>query len=303
MIQPIDLSSRPACLAHPGGLARRLARFAILALILRSTVAGVPMAWGETLRLGGTGSALATMKQLAEAFHKRNPQFAVTIVPSLGSSGGIKALAAGALDIAVISRPLESEEAAQGMVAREYGRTPFVLVTNQKGLTRMTLQQVADIVAGRVTKWPDGTPIRLVLRPTSDYDTTLWANFSPGMKQALASARRREGMVVAMTDQDAADEIDHLPGAFGVTSLALVMSEKRRFELITLDGVTPTVRALADNRYPYFKIMSVVTRGDGPAAAQGFIDYLRSREARAVLARTGHWATGDRAPRAGNAAR
>ena len=49
-------------------------------------------AHAESLRLGGTGSALGTMKLLAEGYRKLDPSFVLEIVPNLGSSGGIAAL-------------------------------------------------------------------------------------------------------------------------------------------------------------------------------------------------------------------
>src|SRR5207247_1792448 len=62
----------------------------------------MPSAAGaEKLTLGGTGSGLGTMQLLAEGFRQADPQFSLVVVPNLGSGGGLKALAAGALDLAV----------------------------------------------------------------------------------------------------------------------------------------------------------------------------------------------------------
>jgi phosphate transport system substrate-binding protein len=54
----------------------------------------------ETIRIGGTGSALGTMRALGEAFRKQYPNMEVVVVPGLGSGGGRKALMGGAPDIA-----------------------------------------------------------------------------------------------------------------------------------------------------------------------------------------------------------
>ena len=261
----------------------------LIGLALASGLILSATATAETMTMGGTGSALGTMRLLAESYKKHDPSFSLTIVPSLGSSGGTKALVGGAIDLAVISRPLKSEETAQGLVAIEYGRTPFVLVTNRKDVSSMTLQETADIVGGKVTRWPDGSPIRLVLRPTADYDTGLLGNFSPEMKRALNTAHSREGMVIAVTDQDSADAVERLPGAFGTSSLALILSEHRKLYVVPVNGVQPSPSTLADNSYPYMKVMCLVTKGPPSATAQRFIDYVGSTEGRALLAQTGHW--------------
>jgi phosphate transport system substrate-binding protein len=66
------------------------------------------------VKIGGTGNALGTMREVAKAYSKRNPGAKITVLPSLGSGGGIKAAADGAIDIAVSSRPLKDDETKVG---------------------------------------------------------------------------------------------------------------------------------------------------------------------------------------------
>jgi phosphate transport system substrate-binding protein len=246
-------------------------------------------AHAQPVRLGGTGAGLGTMHLLGAALAKAEPQFSLEIVPNLGSSGGLKALARNAVQLAVISRALKPEEAAQGFTAIEYGKTPFVLVTTRRDLGNLTLAQIADIYSGKRESWADGTPIRLVLRPANDSDTAVLAAFSPAIKTALASAQAREGMVVGITDQDSANELQRLKGGLGTASLALVLSEKRPLSVIPIEGVTPSVTTLTNKTYPYFKPMYFVTRSNAPAAVTRFIEFTRSAQGQRILADTGHW--------------
>jgi phosphate transport system substrate-binding protein len=62
-------------------------------------VSGSRSAVAETIRISGTGGAMETMRILGEAFRKNNPEFRVEIVPGMGSSGSVKAVLAGRLDI------------------------------------------------------------------------------------------------------------------------------------------------------------------------------------------------------------
>lgn len=247
-----------------------------------------PAARAEPIRLGGTGSALGTMQKLAEAFGRVQPQFALTIVPNLGSSGGLKALRDGLVQIAATSRPLKPEEAAAGLSAVEYGRTAFVLATSKAGVDGLSLAQVADIYSGRQSRWEDGTPIRLVLRPASDGDTALLGGFSAQVKEALAAAMSREGMVVAMTDQDSADGIERLPGGLGTSSLALLRAEGRRLHALAIDGVRPSVASVADGSYPHAKPMYLVTKGVASPSVAQFLAFVGSPEGRRILTETGH---------------
>lgn len=266
----------------------RSARAVLAAAILTASSVAASNALAQQLKVGGTGSALGTMSALADSYRKKDPSFELTVVPNLGSSGGIKAATAGAIDFAVVSRALKPEEAAAGLIPVEYGRTPFVVVTNKAGITEMSVAQLVEIVSGRVSQWKDGAPIRLVLRPTSDHDNTLLSNFSPEMKQAVAAAHAREGMVIGVTDQDSANEAERLPGSIGTSSLALLLSENRKLQPIAINGVKPTIQTLAQGSYPYVKPMYIVTKGKPTAHVQRFIDFTMSAEGRELLARLGH---------------
>ncbi len=247
-------------------------------------------AGAQALRIGGTGSALGTVRLLADALARQDAsQAGMTVVPNLGSTGGLRALAAGALDIALISRPLKPEEAAAGLVVFEYGRSPFVFVTNKTGVKSITPSTAADFLSGRTPTWPDGQPVRVVLRPATDGDNIYLASFSPDIAAALKIAHQRPGMVVAATDQDAAEAAERLPGSLALNTLALLLSEERKLNVIDFNGVAPTVKALADGSYPYFKPLLMVTRGAPGGAALRLIEFAKSPRGRAILQANGHF--------------
>jgi phosphate transport system substrate-binding protein len=269
---------------------KRLTHRHVAAVLVATTTLGMAMpAVAETLKLAGTGSGLGTMKVLAEAYKKHSPAFNLVILPNLGSGGGMKALTVGAIDIAVISRPIKSEESALGLVGIEYGRTPFVLATNLAGISSLSLAQTAEILGGKVTQWPDGTPIRLVLRPKSDIDTELLGAWSPQVGAALKVAHAREGMVVAPTDQDSASQIERLHGAIGTSTLALIMSEGRKIHALPLEGVAPSAKSISDKSYPHYKSMILVTKTKHSDIADKFVQFALSAEGRAILQKLGHW--------------
>jgi phosphate transport system substrate-binding protein len=266
----------------------RRARFALFAWFACCALS-MPLAGSaETVRIGGTGAALGTMERLALEFRKRQPDFSYEVIPNLGSGGGLKALAKGAIQIAVLSRPLKPEERAADLVVVEYGRTPFVAVTAKPGVKGISRAQLADLYASPQARWPDGSPVRPVLRPATDIDSELLAQISPEMKAALAAAMAREGMVVAATDRESADAVEKLPGAVGTSSLALLLSEGRHLTPLAIDGIQPSVRTLADGSYPHAKAMSMVVHRNAPAATAKFLAFVASAEGRRVLVETGH---------------
>ncbi len=75
------------------------------------------LAQAEEIKIGGTGGALATMQLLGDAYSKNHPETKIIVLPSLGSSGGIKAVLAGAIQVAVSSRPIKDSETSLGASA------------------------------------------------------------------------------------------------------------------------------------------------------------------------------------------
>ncbi len=263
---------------------------AVVVIAFASLLACGPCLAAQPLRIGGTGNALGTLQRLGEAFQKQNPDIAVKVLPSLGTSGALKAVPQGALDIGASARPLLEEEAKRGLVALEYARTPLVFaVSRRTGVTAITLAQVADVYNGKMASWPGGTPTRPVLRQPNDDNTQQMRRMSPALDQALAVAEKRAGLPFATTDQEAADKAEGIPGALVLTTLGLIRSEGRALQPLTLDGVEPTVENAASGRYPHAKRLYLVTRAEPSALVKRFVEFTRSPAAREILANAGHW--------------
>lgn len=241
----------------------------------------------DTVKTGGTGSGLGVMKVLAEAYQASRPDTRIMIVPSLGSSGGIKATAAGVLDIGLSGRPLKPAERGLPLTEREVARTPLVLAS-MRAHSGFTPQDIARIFEGTLNTWPDGSALRPVLRPESDSETQLLRAISPAIDRALTLAHARPGVHVAVTDQDSADAIEQIPGALGTTTLALILSEKRRIKALPLNGVAPSVPALASGNYPYYKPLYVVMPHNPSEAARDFVAFILSGQGARILADKGY---------------
>ncbi len=269
-----------------------LARLAAWApLVAAGGWAGVARAAraAAVVRIGGTGSAVDVVQRWCGASGFRDLE--LSVVGSLGSTGGLRALDAGRLDVAMSSRPLTPAEQARGLVAHEVFRSPFVwAVAASSGLTGLALGELIDIYAGRRTHWPDGGQIRPVLRPENDSDTIVLRSLHPELSRAWSIAQARPGMRVAMTDADAVDDLRHIPGALGTTTLGLAMAEGSALRALALDGVTPSVPALAQGRWRLSKVVYLVVPQRPSAGASRLLHALSQPAAAAGLARLGQWA-------------
>lgn len=243
----------------------------------------------EVIRIGGAGSGLGGMRLLGKAFEASHPGTRVEVFASLGSSGGIKALVAGSLDLAVSGRPLKPEEQKRGATAVHYASTPFVFATNKSVAKRdISSVELEKIYQGQMLKWPDGSQIRLVLRPESDTDTVIIKSISPALNEAAKTAANRPGMIYAVTDQDCDAALVKTQGAVGPSTLAEISTEKRPVNILSYNGVKPSVQALAQGKYPLAKPHYLVSTARSSAAAQEFARFVESPRGRAILSRVGY---------------
>ena len=241
------------------------------------------------LRIGGTGNALGTMRLLGDAYAKSRPDTKVTVLPSIGTSGAIKAAAKAGIEIGLSSRQLTAEESGTGLISVEYASSPtvFAVHVNNK-TTTISRQQIADVYAGKMTAWSDGTTIRPILRQPGDDNTRQIKELSPEIEKSLAIAEQRQGMAFAVTDQEAADKIESIQGGIGVTTVALILSEKRNLRALAIDNVEPTPQNAVSKRYPILKRFYMILPKDVPPSTQDFVAFVKSPAGKKILEQNGH---------------
>ena len=265
------------------------ARLLALAGLILGLVLLAPVSLhAQPIRIAGTGGIIRTLTLLAAAYQRETPGAQIVLLPALGSRGAKKGLTIDAVDIAFVAEPLSPAEAEQGLVTFEYATTALVFATADPATPEMTYQALVDIYAGKLTRWPDGRRLRLIVRPAGDSDNAVLRNISPLFREAVEAALKRDGMLVAATDQDAADAIASVPGALGTTTLALIVAEKRPLTPLALDGVTPSIETITSGRYPHTKTIHVIARHpEARPAAAAFVRFLKTPNARAIVAGTG----------------
>ena len=263
---------------------RRLALCCALAWLAQAAFAQ------SVVRVSGTGSGTGGMRLLAQAFMQANPAVRIDVQPALGSTGGISALMAGQIELAVSNRPPKlAELATLPLLSIEYARTPFVVAVHKDlGISELTSVQLAALFAEGAATFPNGKRARPVLRLSDDTDTALLKSFGPAVAAAVDAALTRRGMLTADTDSEAADLVERTSGAFAGSTLALIESEKRPLIGLAIDGQGPTVAALADGSYPYFKPLYLIVNPQAALDTKRFAVFVQSAPGRALLRAHGH---------------
>ena len=237
----------------------------------------------ETLRVGGTGAALGTLRQIGAEFSRQNPSIRIEVLPYVGSTGAIKAVDAGSLDLGLSGRPAKPDEDRLDARLSAYARTPMVIAAHpSNALQSISRDQLSALYGGRTREWGDGGRIRIILRPAHETDNDVLRLISPEISLALDQALKRPGMMVAYTDQDAADAIESTPGAIGTSTLALLRAENRKVRILALDGIAPDVQTLANGSYPFGKTLYLVTRRHPVPAVEALTRFIRSPQGRQI---------------------
>jgi len=258
-------------------------RSATLALGAMATVLFSGAASAETLRIGGTGVALGSISVLADAFEAQHPGSEIEVLPSLGSGGGIKAVIAQAIDLGLSSRPLKDKEAAAGAKARPYAQTAMVFATSVGNDTStITTEDIAEIYSGEASQWPNGTPIRLVMRPPSEGDIKVIRSLSQEIDQAVDAAFERASAVVALNDQENAETLESLEGSFGLMAVGQIKAENRQLKALKL--VRSEATDMSDvPEDEFLKTLYLVSSDAASPLAAAFQTFIYSEEAQAIL--------------------
>jgi phosphate transport system substrate-binding protein len=271
-----------------GGPVASLLSAALAALLIGLPVSSARAA--DAVRISGSGSGLGGMELLAQAFMREHPDHLVEVLPTTGSRGGVAAVLAGALELAVANRPPTAAQMAErALVVTEYARSPLVVVVHRElGVTALTSAHLAALFGEGAQTYSNGKRARPVLRGIDTADFAVIKTISPAVAAAFEGAAARRGMLVAATDSEAADMAERVPGAFAFITLAQLATERRPLIALPLDGRVPSTANLVSGTYPYFKTLYLVSRADAAAPVRQFIAFVGSPAGRRLLEAHGH---------------
>lgn len=103
------------------------------------------------------------------------------------------------------------------------------------------------------------------------------------MDKAVHSALKRRQLPVMVNDQVNASALDSIPGSFGMTTLAQILTEKRKLKSLLFDGVSGTRATLAARSYPFAQRLYYVMSSDPSLDIKASIEFLYSDDGREIL--------------------
>jgi phosphate transport system substrate-binding protein len=257
-----------------------------LTLALSAALFLTTASMAEVLKVGGTGAVTEVLMQLAPAF-RAETGVDLQIVPGLGTTGGNNALADGKIGVSFSGRPLRDTEKANGLKVAIAFRTPFGFVTSRAGPDNFRKSEVVSIFLADNPRWPDGAPVLITLRPVDESDNIVLGEMFPGIGDAFVSLRKRRDLSVAATDQDNADVAEKNKGSLTSATYVQIVSERRRLQFVSIDGVPPTLENYRNGSYPYSKDLFAVVPPLVSSEAAALIAFLGGQSGRRRLEAAG----------------
>jgi phosphate transport system substrate-binding protein len=237
------------------------------------------------LTVAGSGSCLAIAQVLAREFTRHNPDITVSVPHSMGTAGGIKAAAEGAIDIGLVARLLKPEEELLNLTYRRFARAVVVLAANPSvAEDNIRGTDLVDIYAGTRSRWKNGRPIVVLTREPQDSSILALRSSIKGFGKAYDESWRNKTWTTLFTYQSMNHYLEKTPDALGISDLGSIAIEKLKVKPLAFDGVSPSPANVRNGRYPLALPYGFVYRARNlKAEAKEFLDFVQSAHGRKIL--------------------
>ncbi len=247
---------------------------------------GAPLGSTGIYTFGGSTTVSPIAFKALEAFMAENPKARIAY-ESVGSSTGIKQLAAGVFTLAGSSRLVTNAERATGLYPTPICLDGLSMVVNKSvTVTNLSISQIRGIYSGLITNWKEvgGVDATIVVINRDETSGTYAA-----MKEMVldpVKARYRKDALVAKENGEVAAKVTSTPHAIGYSGMAFlehVINAGGR--TITVDGVEPTAANVLNKTYPLSRNLFLVTKGppEPGTVEKAFIDFVLSEKGQAIV--------------------
>ena len=233
----------------------------------------------QTITIAGSTSVMPFTEKLAEHFMVDHPQFVVDVQGG-GSTAGVQACMNKTVNIGMSSRQLKEDEMTLKEIVICYDGIS-VVVHPSNPIRGLTLKQVADIFAGKITKWSQlGWVDRKIDSITREEGSGTRGSFEDLVMKGLDID---DGIMVQDSNGSVKEIVATDPYALGYISLGLV---DKRVKALTIDGIIPTVDNIKAKKYRIVRPFLYLTNGEPGPNVKPFIDYVL-KDGQRVLVKEG----------------
>jgi phosphate transport system substrate-binding protein len=243
----------------------------------------------NTLQIKGSDTMVNLGQAWAEAYMKLNPGMSIAVTGG-GSGTGVSALINNTCDIAEVSREMKDGEIK---LAESKGIEPKKLIVALDGLavvvhpaskiSELTIDQLADIFAGKIKNWKEigGQDAKIVLL-SREVNSGTHVYFKEHVLRHGKSDGKEEFAAEALllsSSQAIADEVSQNHDAIGYYGMGYITTKEKALKVAkdkNTPAVAPTMENVLSNAYPISRPLLMYTKGEPQGLVKNFIDYILS---------------------------
>lgn len=277
----------------------RVRRFILWAVVI--VFCGAACAFGQedpsgSIQIKGSDTMVNLGQMWAETFSKKYPGVSVAVTGG-GSGTGFSALIGGTCDIAQASRTIKAKEIAQ---AQKNGFTPYevkvaldglvVVVHPDNPVSRLTLDQVADIFIGKITNWNQvgglDMPIVILSREVNS-GTHIYFKEHVLRKGKEKSPEEFSPAALLMPSSYAiAEEIAQNINAIGYYGIGYISSSQKALAIApdaSSAYVVPNNENVKKGTYAISRPLLMYAQGEPQGVVKVFFDFVLSPEGQSLV--------------------
>lgn len=247
-----------------------------------------PKREGTGILVAGSGTGLPLMYSLADSFRNEFAAVQLEVASSIGSRGGLLALAAGAIDIALVSRPLD-QSTRNRLQAVLCARVAVILAASKYTPDNaLSEQKILDALRGKDVRWSDGQRLIPLLREASDTGQQMLSAGWPRFGAALVAAWHSKRFDVLFSDAAMQHNLLVRPGTFGVFDSGAITAQTLPLKEI---HVAPSSSVRGGDTASVLRPLYLVTRRTPHKPfVEEFLHYCQSGRGRQVVSAAGYQA-------------
>lgn len=237
------------------------------------------------LRVSGSGVTLKLLKLLGAEYGR--PEIGFEYTSGLHSSGGVRGVESGDLEIGCVSRELTPAELELGLEYVKLSDDGLVIAVHPAaGIDALTSEEVRRVYAGEFENWSElgGADIDIVILDRNEDESAkiILRQFILGPGQPVT-----DSAVSLFTESDMATAVSETPGAIGYFSLGHALSAEVDVTLVALDGVTPSVGTIISGEYAMVRPLGIVVPPTADDATSDFVEWAAGEDAQRAMAEHG----------------
>jgi len=241
---------------------------------------------GCKIIVGGTGDNQELLRAAAKTLEKKLGGGEIEVPESIGSGGGIMALAAGKIDLARVARPLKKNEKKYGFTYHAFAKSPVVFVVHSSviGIDNITTRQIIDLYSGKYTKWEqlgakEGR-IYVITREPGDSCLITLNKILPGFEEIDKPTAK-----VVYSTPEVVDILEKHRKTIGFLPMSATVGTDLR--ILKVDGVYPSPENIKNGKYQLVVPFGIVCKGEPRGLAKRFIEFLYSAQGKQIVAEYG----------------